>query len=711
MFKKKMIGSLCVALCLVICLTLTPVSAFGSSMDFSWRLDGSTLYIEGNGAVPDYLKPEDLPWNTKLNDILSIVVNKEVTKVGRYVFAGCPNLIGIVFLGDTKVEIQAVPYGTTTAVNAVIGSHAEEWAKESGQKLIVFPERPADLVSAFANETLPADHYVAVCEYTIDGIAYYGCELMRESNGVAPATAVKGKRFYIDNELHIVSDAETLSKLTTMYLFGDGSKIVDDISRMSRINAQVGSTAIALNDKDTLMKVVGPSGAALVSAAWLNLDAVIGFLEDSLTNSMEAAALTYNNMIRIAYENSKNVEEKALQTLLGLSAAGAMEYNDCIRVIDLYYDSIYYASITRRLCMPVIKEITDSYGSDIEVAIKRYMGTILKSIGEWVLKDLSQKTLKGMVAYVFSDITSIDDVAKNIESIKSTYELVEYYLSKPLDILFTLSDGAETISKTVTGQGERDKHYLEEFELSAIDADNARKPFFIDMGSENGKPETMALREAKALREWLRSGGQYESALTDTITWRYDSYLLELSGSGELPSFPGGMHAPWSGKDIICVVIRQGITAINTNALPDCENAYMVFIAGSVDRIDDGAFEGFGVNNSNVTCRAPLGSAASSYAESPSWNYIESPVLDPSICKHPPEINEWGYEEYSTRLGDIWDEYQDIGDSENCYWTVRFYFACYQCGSVQLRSGSDGYVSHVFGKDGTCVNCGSNQGD
>ena|GEM_PF-5809243 len=91
----------------------------------------------------------------------------------------------------------------------------------------------------------------------------------------------------------------------------------------------------------------------------------------------------------------------------------------------------------------------------------------------------------------------------------------------------------------------------------------------------------------------------------ENVTWKLDSDgLLTISGNGDMFDFypascyvEGGFCAPWvrnrwGNKDIVKIVIENGVTSIGANAFEMCTSLTSVIIPDSVTSIGIGAFEG-----------------------------------------------------------------------------------------------------------------------
>ena len=73
------------------------------------------------------------------------------------------------------------------------------------------------------------------------------------------------------------------------------------------------------------------------------------------------------------------------------------------------------------------------------------------------------------------------------------------------------------------------------------------------------------------------------------LQWKLsDEGILTISGSGEMESFYA-TDTPW-GKEIIEVVVEDGVTSIGCGAFSDCEKLTYITLADSITAIDSYAF-------------------------------------------------------------------------------------------------------------------------
>ena len=90
----------------------------------TWNYDASskTLTISGTGEMDDYSSADDQPWNSFRDEIESLVINKDVTTIGDYAFAGCSSLT--VDLGDILAKNITIGNNAFYLIGCLTGSLA-----------------------------------------------------------------------------------------------------------------------------------------------------------------------------------------------------------------------------------------------------------------------------------------------------------------------------------------------------------------------------------------------------------------------------------------------------------------------------------------------------------------------------------------------------------------------------------------------------------
>ena len=84
-------------------LTLT-LQQCGENVAWNYDASSKTLTISGSGAMADYSSTDDQPWSSFSNKIESLVINKDVTSIGSYAFAGCTALGSVTYEAGSRLE-------------------------------------------------------------------------------------------------------------------------------------------------------------------------------------------------------------------------------------------------------------------------------------------------------------------------------------------------------------------------------------------------------------------------------------------------------------------------------------------------------------------------------------------------------------------------------------------------------------------------------
>ena len=107
--KTKKLRILSALLALAMLLALLPTAAFadtgygtvfpsgncgaeGDGSDVTWKLENGTLTISGTGAMKEYEDYTKRPWVAYKNDIKKVVIEEEVTTIGKHAFEDCSQL-------------------------------------------------------------------------------------------------------------------------------------------------------------------------------------------------------------------------------------------------------------------------------------------------------------------------------------------------------------------------------------------------------------------------------------------------------------------------------------------------------------------------------------------------------------------------------------------------------------------------------------------
>ena len=70
----------------------------------SWEINGNTLTISGEGAMPDFRDETQMPWKEYMGGINKLIIQEGITSIGKYNFDGL-NWLGSVQLPHSLVSI------------------------------------------------------------------------------------------------------------------------------------------------------------------------------------------------------------------------------------------------------------------------------------------------------------------------------------------------------------------------------------------------------------------------------------------------------------------------------------------------------------------------------------------------------------------------------------------------------------------------------
>lgn len=104
--KRNISGLMALLLCLVLVISAAPAAfaAEGSCGNgVTWRFEGSTLTITGEGAMDSYSEDSPAPWHEFREQILHLSLPEGLTRIGRWAFAGCKNLSAVSIPGTVVV--------------------------------------------------------------------------------------------------------------------------------------------------------------------------------------------------------------------------------------------------------------------------------------------------------------------------------------------------------------------------------------------------------------------------------------------------------------------------------------------------------------------------------------------------------------------------------------------------------------------------------
>lgn len=103
-------------------------------LDIGWNIENGILTVNGNGAMPDYANPEDVPWYENRNEITKIIIEDGITHIGNLAFYGLTNATEVSIPESAKsVGLCAFSYteGTRTSLSDINADYVFELSSDS----------------------------------------------------------------------------------------------------------------------------------------------------------------------------------------------------------------------------------------------------------------------------------------------------------------------------------------------------------------------------------------------------------------------------------------------------------------------------------------------------------------------------------------------------------------------------------------------------
>ncbi len=97
------------------------ITLFSSTAeDFAWEISDGTLTISGNGDMPNWGNPVNVPWYSQRSNITSVVIADGITSIGLIAFYNCTSLTDII-IPDSVTSIGDSAFsGCTSLTNITI---------------------------------------------------------------------------------------------------------------------------------------------------------------------------------------------------------------------------------------------------------------------------------------------------------------------------------------------------------------------------------------------------------------------------------------------------------------------------------------------------------------------------------------------------------------------------------------------------------------
>ena len=85
------------------------------------------LTISGEGAIPDYVSPNDAPWNEHRDVIESVVMEHGVTAIGSNAFNACSALREVTIPDTVTIVESSAFHGCTALITVNFAGTQAQW--------------------------------------------------------------------------------------------------------------------------------------------------------------------------------------------------------------------------------------------------------------------------------------------------------------------------------------------------------------------------------------------------------------------------------------------------------------------------------------------------------------------------------------------------------------------------------------------------------
>ena len=212
---------------------------FDNGVDWKYTADTKTLKISGNGSIPDFDSPSEVPWASAKTSVVSLIIEDGIDSIGDYAFYSLTALedaeiadsvesIGkSAFAFSSKIENIALPQTLKT-----IGDRAFEGCGALNTALV-----PASVesIGTYAFASCKSITVAAVLsDVEIPENTFFNCIAMEDlflnpeiTEDMVDATAFDGCSISFDE--HTDKEGDTLSSTVTVkYLYEDGTEMEDE---------------------------------------------------------------------------------------------------------------------------------------------------------------------------------------------------------------------------------------------------------------------------------------------------------------------------------------------------------------------------------------------------------------------------------------------------------------------------------------------------
>lgn len=102
--------------------TVTVWGTCGTNVTWFYNATSKTLKIAGSGAIADYARAMQQPWKSYLRKATTVELGEDITRIGKFAFAGCAALTSITIPDNSKLKEIGTSAFMQTTVHSFVGS-------------------------------------------------------------------------------------------------------------------------------------------------------------------------------------------------------------------------------------------------------------------------------------------------------------------------------------------------------------------------------------------------------------------------------------------------------------------------------------------------------------------------------------------------------------------------------------------------------------
>ena len=208
------------------------------------------------------------------------------------------------------------------------------------------------------------------------------------------------------------------------------------------------------------------------------------------------------------------------------------------------------------------------------------------------LKAISDKAKGNGATVIF--VTPISESADLTAYIAAMKEVASAEGIKLLDLNLVWEDFMDASQNDASYYGKNIDAFTttaKEWEVSYLNPDN--EAYSALLTAKDGRLSPFGAQKAAELVSVLLSDEALLSSHIKSVekfTYSINGSELIINGSGKMPVYADFSKTPWANENVSTVKIQEGITSISADALSGFENLKEVYIPGSVEVIQTGAF-------------------------------------------------------------------------------------------------------------------------